>query len=126
MAFTYSPQLLTARDRVRHAVGDTDPAAPLREDATIDAFLVIAGEDGAVAALAEGLAAEFARKPDSIGSDGSSISWRERVKTWLAVAQQARAGGADGGGAAGSFVAGRDGDAASEYRRPKAGAWWTG
>jgi len=129
MAFTYAATLATARDRVRHAVGDTDAANPLRQDETIDALLALHGEDGATAALAEALAAQFAQEPSSFGSDGITVSWADRVKTWTALAGRIRQErtAAAGSGATAGVLGGRadGGDGASEYLRETAGMWWT-
>lgn len=103
MTFSYDPTLTTALDRVRHAIGDTDANAPLRQDDTIAAVLDgVGGSETATVAttaetlaiidLASALAVEFARKPDSFSkSGGISVSWRERVKAWQTLASTLRA-----------------------------------
>jgi hypothetical protein len=123
MAWTYDPLLATAKDRVRHAIGDTDVANPLRQDETIAAAISADGETMAVAILAEGLAAQYAQEPDSFGSGSLSVSWRERVKTWLALAERSRSAAATvAGGLIGVSVLSRDDETVSEYVRPE---WWT-
>lgn len=132
MAATYSPNLVTALDRVRHALGDIDTTNPLRPDETIAAILAVNGtsaatvavvpaaEDLATALLAEGLAAEYARKPDAVSDEDGSISWRDRVKTWLELASRLRSGLAGSGSGSGTWSSDvmRDGDEArSEYYR---------
>lgn len=104
MAFSYDNTLFTALDRVRHALGDTDIDAPLRDDDTIEAVLILAGttpdatvvteaETVAIVDLASALAVEYARKPDSYSkSGGISVTWRERVKAWQTLASTLRAG----------------------------------
>ena len=41
MAFTFDPALSTDRDKVRFKIGDVDSGAPLLQDETVDALLVI-------------------------------------------------------------------------------------
>lgn len=64
MTATFSPSLTTPKDKVRQALGDTDPAQALVQDETIDVLL--GGSDASVlsvaAELAHNLAAQFARK----------------------------------------------------------------
>jgi hypothetical protein len=100
--FSYDNTLFTALDRVRHALGDTDIDAPLRDDDTIEAVLILAGgtpdatvvteaETIAIIDLASALAVEYARKPDSYSkSGGISVTWRERVKAWQTLASTLR------------------------------------
>ena len=117
---TYAPTLLTAHDRVRLALGDTDTVIPLLPDATVDAAILRHGEAAAVAVLAEGLAARFAQEPDSITLSGLSIRWGERVKSWLALASRSRVAV----GAVGVSVETYRGEEdESEYVRLE---WWIG
>lgn len=88
--FTYDESLSLPRDRVRLRIGDTNAASPLRQDETIAALIGAVGELGAIEVLATSLAAEYARRPDSLGDNGQSISWSKRVTTWLEVAARAR------------------------------------
>ena len=90
MAWTYSNTLTTPRDRVRYLLGDTDTTAQLEQDETVNAAIVLYGEALGTATLAEGLASRFARAPDTFGADGLSVSWRERVQTWLTLASNIR------------------------------------
>jgi hypothetical protein len=123
MGWTYVNTLATARDRVRHAIGDTDAGNQLRQDETILALIDQLGETGAIAALAEGLASQFAQEPTSFSSDGLSVSFGERVRTWTALA--ARIATANGGGASAGVLTPATGDSASEYLRGTQGNWWT-
>lgn len=91
MSATYDSELPTAVDRMRHSLGDIDMAAPLRDDETYEALLATYSETEATAVMAEALAAEYAQQPDSIGDDGTTISWRSRVSTWLELAKRLRA-----------------------------------
>jgi hypothetical protein len=123
MSWSYDPLLATAKDRVRHSIGDTDATNPLRQDETIAAAISSDGEAMATAILAEGLAAQYAQEPDSFGSVGLSVSWRERVKTWLALAERSRAiASATEATTIGVSVMTRDDLTTSEYVRPE---WWT-
>jgi hypothetical protein len=96
--FSFDPTLPTARDRIRHLLGDTDAAQPLLADETIDAAVAQSGESLATATLAEGLAADYARRPSSFGTTGLSVSWANRVPTWLELAARFRAASGGSGG----------------------------
>lgn len=91
MSFSYDETLPTAKDRIRHMLGDT--AAPgLRSDETIQALLVSTSEVETTAILAEGLAVEYAQQPDSVSIPGGpTVSFRSLISTWLDVAKRARA-----------------------------------
>lgn len=123
--FSFDPQLATAKDRLRRALGDTDATSPLREDAEYLATITNASDDEslALAVLARGLAAEYAQLPDSISSDGTSISWRERVKTWLTIATSASTMSVTLTSGVTSGVLMRDDDGIdNEYSSPR--YWW--
>ncbi len=123
MSFSFSPELPGALDRVRLALGDT-VAPGLRADETINAMVTANGEAEAVARLAEGLAAEYGQQPDSLSADGSSISWRDRVKTWLEVAARMRVVGATAAIAATASIAATRGEETyAEYQRPTSWVW---
>jgi hypothetical protein len=87
MAFSYSPDLDEPVSRVRYAVGDIS-APGIQPDAVYEALLAAAGDDEATAirTAAAGLAAWAATQPSSLSSDGSSLSWAERIKQWNAIA----------------------------------------
>lgn len=128
MAATFVNTLPTAKDRMRFALGDVAVAAPLEQDETYAATLTLYGEELGTAVMAEALASRYAQKPDSLSDDSGSISWRERVKTWLALATRIRAGLSSGGSSAvaGSITGTRGGETTSEYVRPAGATWWTG
>ena len=94
MTATFNPLLATALDRIRRAVGDTDvepDTNALRTDEEIVAVVDrTADERLAIIEIASGLAVQYAQLPDSISDEGTTISWRERVKTWLAIADTLR------------------------------------
>ena len=93
MAATFDPALPTLKDHIRLTIGDRGPDTWLLTNETIQAKLDTLPYPEALAQLAEGLAAEFAQNPSSYSESGSmSISWGERVKTWLAIADRARSG----------------------------------
>lgn len=125
MSWSYDPLLPSAMDRIRLAVGDADAMNQLRADETINALMTAHGEAEATARLAEGLATQYAQQPDSIGDDGSTISWRDRVKTWLELAKRMRAEAvaitAGIGSVAYSIGTTRGEVVEAEYRRPD---WW--
>lgn len=133
--FTFDESLGLPRDRVRLRIGDTNAASPLRQDETIAALVAAVGELGAIEVLATSLAAEYAQRPDSLGDNGQSISWSQRVKTWLEVAARARkemtvleGGDVDGVSSMLSTVRPVRSDIVmvAEYvrERPDAGLWW--
>jgi osmotically-inducible protein OsmY len=128
MAATFDNTLPTARDRARYQLGDTNVAAPLEQDATYDANLALYGDALAIAVMAEALASRYAQQPSSIGSQGDSIAWGERIRTWLALAQRIRdEQSVSGAAGAGSLVGTRCDETYSEYLRPVAGCvWWNG
>jgi hypothetical protein len=99
---SYDDSLSADLDKARALLGDTtnDAATELVTDDHIDAALALYAFAGGVAFLASELAARFAQKPGSVSLPGGlSVSWADRVKTWLALAAQMRAGGVVAGGA---------------------------
>jgi hypothetical protein len=98
-ASTYDPALATARDRLRRELGDVgtlkDDAGEslyLIPDATYDAMLSQHGYNESLARLAEGLAAEKAQEPVEYDDEARvRVRWTDRIKTWLAIADRARA-----------------------------------
>jgi hypothetical protein len=99
MSWTYNENLTTSTDRVRWLVGDTNTDDQLVQDEEI-AFAL--SEDASVyaagATVARAIAAKFARLP-STSIDGLSISLRERVEHYNALADdlETKAGRAAGG-----------------------------
>lgn len=88
----YDPSLSDSVSQMRHDVGDIDEDNELRPDETYTAALTIYLDQRlAVASIASGLAAQYGQTPDSFGDDGTTISWRDRVKTWLSIADTNRA-----------------------------------
>lgn len=87
---TFHPELDRGLDRVRRLLGDTDTGQAMLPDATIQGAIDIYGETGAVAFLAESLAAEYGQLPVSTSADGTSLDYSERVKTWQALAKTMR------------------------------------
>lgn len=102
MTATYNNTLPTTLDRMRFAVGDInftelDTSGALRQDEEYDALVLLTGDWRlAVADMADSLAAQYAQSPDSFTAQGDmSVSWRERVSTWLSVARRYRTEVAD-------------------------------
>jgi hypothetical protein len=123
MAFSFDLTLPSTRDRIRLMLGDT-VAPGLRQDETIDQMLIAFGEAEATARLAEGLAAQYAQRVDSFhSSTGMSVSWRDRVSTWLELAKRLRS--QSGGGPLGSAsrAASRGDESVAEYLRPASWVW---
>lgn len=131
---TYNPDLLTALYRVRFAVGDTTVA----DDAAIkpdeEYLAVIAAEDSeeaAVATMATALAAQVMQDPDSYSeSGGISLTWKDRIKTWLSIAKDATARAETAVAGAGETTSSRatrhSGPVRAEYSRPENWPFWTG
>ena len=124
LTYTFDPLLGTPTDRVRAAIGDRGPDDWQRSDEEIVATVDLEGGDEilATAVLCEELAAEYAKRIDSYSeSGGISVRWGERIRTWLALAENLRkayeTAAAAQGGVAGALVRpGADGWG-SEYVR---------
>lgn len=100
--FTYDPRLISPVDRIRFAVGDTDPTAPLRQDESIDALVVLHGETVATAKVARSIASEFARQPSNLTIPGGpGISYAQRVTSLQDLAKSIEGGGGASGATAG-------------------------
>lgn len=89
----FNPQLLSAVDRVRFAVGDTGDVE-LLADATYTALLAgVAGDETKTTILAaDHLAVKYAQEPDKVDLDGgkTSAEWTERIRAWRLLAQRLR------------------------------------
>lgn len=85
---SYDAELPTSRDKARALLGDTDTSAELLTDAHYSAVLAWKDTfDLAVAFLAQELASKYAQQPGSVTlPSGLSVSWRDRVATWQALA----------------------------------------
>jgi hypothetical protein len=91
MATTYDPLQLTARDRARFYVGDTDMTKPLLQDEEYDAQLIQYEFSSALAEILESLANKFSSYPDEYDEQGRiRVSWRNRGQAWLANAKRLR------------------------------------
>lgn len=103
MANSYDPSVLAtdAVMRARYLLGDT---GRLKDDAGATVWLIdqeeIAGllagapafNEG-VAQCADGLATRFAQEPNKYRDEaGVEIDWRDRVRTWLDLANRLRSG----------------------------------
>lgn len=101
MGFSYDAALVTARDRLRFAVGDTVADEVLLDDETYDAVLAWHGdnEDTATRAIASALLARYAREPDRIEDDlGLQVIWQNRLKGWQQLASATAASSATASG----------------------------
>ena len=121
---SYDANLPTARDRIRHRLGDIyEP--PLRPDIEYDALLSQHSETRALMLMAESLASEYAQNPSSASVGGVSISYASLVSNWQAIAKAAKQALDETEGTGGSTMSSgivrrpgmdtRDGE--SEYRR---------
>lgn len=118
--FTYDAALPSPRDRMRHTVGDTDPASPLRFDETYDALLALYDEPTATAKMARSLANQFGRQASSVSVPGGPSVSFERVKAWQDTAKTIESAIPSGGAVPTyvDFTPVRDfGCERSEYRR---------
>ena len=133
--FTYDSSFPTARDRMRHALGDTDATSPLRWDESYEAMLDYWGDEAtATAKMARSLANQFGRQPSSVSVPGGpSVSFSDRVRSWLDTASSIEkvvgVTGAKSDGGQRLSRGSMDGDAiTSEYRRgwdmPDGGWGW--
>ena len=105
MAFTYNNTLATAKDRLRFALSDTN-APGFIPDETYTATLAQNDQDEPASArqLASHLAVRFANEHGSIRlPSGLSISYRERVAQWVAIANGKLATSVNPGGTTGGF-----------------------
>lgn len=103
MTWTFDPALSTARDKVRLALGDTDTNDQQIPDESIAAMLAAYGDDvgAASVALAESLAAKYARLASDISVDGASFDYSALVENYRQIATRLRVAGGEGSGALG-------------------------
>lgn len=133
---TYDPTHESALDRVRFAVGDTDvsvdedtgESSALKPDTEYLAAIARNDtEQGAIAEMARALAAQVMQEPDKYSEAGGiSLSWSDRIKTWLALADSADARAAANGASYGVTNARKPtrGELAGvEYRRDPWSKW---
>lgn len=93
-SYTYNDTLPSDLDRARARLGVTDVASAstaLISDEHINAVLLDAGSlNLAVMQLARELAVHFAQKPSDISlPSGLRLAWRDRISTWLTIADTA-------------------------------------
>lgn len=98
MPATFDRELSDPLSRMRHTVGDFNIDDPLRDDSTYEAYLLLwnvsltataqgVGELKATRDMLRALAAEFAQDPTSVRlPDGTSVTWADRIKTWVSLA----------------------------------------
>jgi hypothetical protein len=93
VSFSFNETLVTTKDIVRAALGDTDEASALRSDEAILATLAMFDEasspiNATIGFLALSLANEYRRRVSSFSeSGGISVSWADRVKGWDQLAR---------------------------------------
>lgn len=93
---SYDDRLLTARDRLRALLGDTQAAAWLLSDTYLDAILSEAAGDVDAAAIraSQQLIAQYATQPTRVTADGVTVEYGQRLVGWqttLAAAQARQA-----------------------------------
>lgn len=91
MTWKFDTSLITAKDKIRHLVGDVNDKDRLIEDETIQAVLTDNGSDLRISAavIAESIAAQFSRR-QNLRIDGFSIDWGERAKAYRDLAASLR------------------------------------
>lgn len=130
MTASYDNSLATVLDRIRFTLGDTDVDPETNALKPDEEYLAViaatASEEEAIALMAEALATQIMQDPDSYSeSGGISVSWTQRIKTWLALADQYRTRATTSVSTYGQTLSHRpkrDPDADPEYRRTY--RWW--
>ena len=88
---------------MRHALGDTNAAAPLRPDSTYLGLLALYDEPTATTMLARSLANQFGQRATNVSIPGGpSIAFGDRVRSWLATADAIDKSTATGGSTSGT------------------------
>lgn len=135
MTATYDQDLPAALDRVRFQVGDTvvgpdddGVEQALKPDEEYLAVIALtSSESEAIAVMAEALATQVMQDPDSYSeSGGISVSWSNRIRTWMSIAEAYRARALTAVSTYGTTLAHRpkrDQDADPEYRRSYQRFW---
>lgn len=85
MSFSYNPDLDTALDRVRFALGDVSQAGALLADEEIGYYLDTVGlsEDATVGTLASALLVRYGRSPKSVRwADGTTLDFSASIDVW--------------------------------------------
>lgn len=105
---SYDDTLPTDKDKARFLLGDTsnDATTELLSDSTVTSAITNYGYTSGVAFLASGLATRFAQQPGSVSVGGKSVSWPDRVRRWVELAAQMRAGGVTGAAVVAPYVGG--------------------
>lgn len=85
MAFVFDPD--DAISRIRVNVGWYETALP-HDDSFFEGMLSLAGADVTIATRmsAAALAAYYANQPSQVSSNGSGVTWSERIKQWNLIA----------------------------------------
>ena len=85
MSFSFDPTLINPIDRIRIALGDTVTPGLLPDETYLSYLATYGTEQQATVYGARALAAYYATQPTSLSSDGSSISWGQRIQQWNAI-----------------------------------------
>lgn len=89
----YNPALSTALDRIKFALGDIGTSQLLSDATYITLLSSNANNEAAtIRQAASALATYYATQPSSVSSNGSSVSWSERVAQWNKLALGAAGG----------------------------------
>lgn len=93
MAATFDVNIVSATDRMRLDIGDTDVTAALWQDETYTGMLARydGSEDRATLAIAEASLIRFAQQPDSVEVTGAvKVAWKSRLAAWRDLANSLR------------------------------------
>lgn len=93
MAATFNIALISATDRMRFDVGDTNVAAALWQDETYQGLLTRYdnNESRATLAAAEALLMRYGQEPNKVEITGAvKVEWEERIKMWGALVNRLR------------------------------------
>lgn len=86
MSFSFDPTLINPIDRIRLALGDTVSPGLLPDETYLSLLAIYATEQQTIIYGARSLAAYYATQPTQLSSDGSSITWGQRIQQWNAIA----------------------------------------
>lgn len=96
MAWTYTPDFTTSRDKVRFLIGDTVSQSPQMTNEEIAHAVTVEGNiRGAAALCCEHLVARYAAEVDTVTDYGGQLrkDLSQRVKAYTLLARRFRAGG---------------------------------
>jgi hypothetical protein len=93
MTATFNVNIVSATDRMRLDIGDTNIAAALWQDETYQGLLTRYGgsEPRATLAAVEALLMRYGQEPNKVDVVGAvKVEWEERIKMWIALVNRLR------------------------------------